>query len=83
MEQNTKNVNKPKQLEPVLRNKRNHCNEKPTHRNEEQLLKKKKKRVAPAHCNQRKPWHSNEGSAQLKTKQNKTNVIKSVTSACP
>ena len=43
MEQNTKNVNKPKQLEPVLRNKRNHCNEKPTHRNEEQLLKKKKK----------------------------------------
>ena len=35
MEQNTKNVNKPKQLEPVLRNKRNHCNEKPMHRNEE------------------------------------------------
>ena len=38
MEQNTKNVNKLKQLEPVLHNKRNHCNEKPMYRNEEQLL---------------------------------------------
>ena len=26
---------KPVHLEPVLRNKRNHCNEKPAHRNEE------------------------------------------------
>ena len=26
---------KPRRLEPVLRNKRSHCNEKPTHRNEE------------------------------------------------
>ena len=26
---------KPARLEPVLRNKRSHCNEKPTHRNEE------------------------------------------------
>ena len=27
---------KPAHLEPVLRNKRSHCNEKPTHRNKEQ-----------------------------------------------
>ena len=26
---------KPVRLEPMLRNKRNHCNEKPAHRNEE------------------------------------------------
>ena len=35
MEQNTKNVNKLKQLEPVLHNKRNHCSEKTMYRNEE------------------------------------------------
>ena len=46
-------------LEPVLCNSRNHLNEKPTHG---------KKRVAPAHHNQRKPTLSNEDTAAAAAK---------------
>lgn len=41
-------------IEPVLRNKRNYCNEQPNWR------------VAPAHHDQRKPGEGNEDSAQPK-----------------
>ena len=44
-------------LEPVLCNKRSHCNEKPVQHNKEQ---------APAHCNYRKPMQSNEDSVKPK-----------------
>ena len=48
---------KPVCLEPMLRNKWSHCNEKPAHRN---------KRVAPAHRNERKPVRSNKDPMQPK-----------------
>ena len=48
---------KPTHLEPMLRNKRSHCNEKPAHCNEEQPLLATTKR---------KPACSNEGPTQPK-----------------
>ena len=46
-------------LEPVLPSKRSHCNEKPEYHSEEEPL---------AHCNLRKPEHSNKDSAWPKIK---------------
>ena len=48
---------KPTHLEPVLRNKRSHCNEKPTHHNEEQT---------PLSSIREKPTRSNEDPTQPK-----------------
>ena len=46
-------------LEPVLRNKRSHCNEKPVHHNEEQ---------PPLTTTREKPTHSNKDPTQPKIK---------------
>ena len=55
----------PKHPEPVC-NKRSNCHEKLSHHNQ---------RVAPAHCNWRKPTHSNKDLAQCPTPQKKEKML--------
>ena len=52
---------KPMHLEPMLCNKRSHCNEKPEHRNKEQ---------PPLAATREKPAHSNEDPMLPKIKIN-------------